>query len=342
MVEDAAAARKKAAIEALLFSPTPSEEQAQASARRTSEADLAALRASLGAARESRPRSTARSRRRSQARQRSLSRSRVDPATILASKAALARDVEALEEGPRRRRERLVTRPARTPSPLDAHARSESPARAAQIPERLPERPDGALSVVLIGGTGSGKTVACRTYARGVSELRPAPTLGVEAYAVPAPRGLKLKSVKLWDTSGDARFATQTDQLVKVADAVLVLYACQSGFADAHDRLLRACQESPPHAIVVFVATTLKKRIKDDVEATELALAAGADFRTLRCADRQQVAALFRDVLQAAGEKRRLVRGPAPDDSTLRSARAREVLGYGLGFLVLVGVILKN
>ena len=72
------------------------------------------------------------------------------------------------------------------------------------------------------------------------------------------------------------------------------------------------------------------------------ALAAGADFRTLRCADRQQVAALFRDVLQAAGEKRRLVRGPAPDDSTLRSARAREVLGYGLGFLVLVGVILKN
>lgn len=340
MVEDAAAARKKAAIEALLFSPTPSEEQAQASARRTSEADLAALQASFGAARESRPRSTARSRRRSQARQRSLSRSRVDPATILASKAALARDVEALEEGPRRRRERLVTRPARTPSPLDAHARSESPARAA--PADPEQRPDGALSVVLIGGPGSGKTVACRTYARGVSELRPAPTLGVEAYAAPAPRGLKLKSVKLWDTSGDARFATQTDQLVKVADAVLVLYACQSGFADAHDRLLRACQESPPHAIVVLVATTLKKRITDDVEATELALAAGADFRTLQCADRQQVAALFRDVLQAAGEKRRLVRGPAHDDSTLRSARAREVLGYGVGFLVLVGVILKN
>ena len=61
------AVAKKAAIEALLFSPTPSEEQAQREEpRRTSESDLAALQASLGVVdRESRPRSTARSRRRS-------------------------------------------------------------------------------------------------------------------------------------------------------------------------------------------------------------------------------------------------------------------------------------
>ena len=46
---DADAVAKKAAIEALLFSPTPSEEQAQREEpRRTSESDLAALQASLG------------------------------------------------------------------------------------------------------------------------------------------------------------------------------------------------------------------------------------------------------------------------------------------------------
>ena len=58
---DADAVAKKAAIEALLFSPTPSEEQAQREEpRRTSESDLAALQASLGVVdRESRPRSTA-------------------------------------------------------------------------------------------------------------------------------------------------------------------------------------------------------------------------------------------------------------------------------------------
>ena len=346
---DADAVAKKAAIEALLFSPTPSEEQAQREEpRRTSESDLAALQASLGVVdRESRPRSTARSRRRSQARQRSLSRSRIDEATVLASKEALQRDVEALEEGPRRRRERIQKRPSRTPSPK-TELQSESPTE--RIVKTMPDSPraedKATFSVVLIGAKGSGKTVACRTYARGFSELRPAPTLGVEAYMTQAPKSLKglARGVKIWDTSGDDRFAKQTNQLVKVADAVLVLYnrGEREAFADATNRLLRATAESPPNAIVVLVATSLEKSVDDDVEARDLALSAGADFRTLRVADRAAVTSLFRDVLLAAGGKRRLARPVLEDTELLVSSRAREVLCYGLGLMVLFLVVLLD
>ena len=346
---DADAVAKKAAIEALLFSPTPSEEQAQREEpRRTSESDLAALQASLGVVdRESRPRSTARSRRRSQARQRSLSRSRIDEATVLASKEALQRDVEALEEGPRRRRERIQKRPSRTPSPK-TELQSESPTE--RIVKTMPGSPraedKATFSVVLIGAKGSGKTVACRTYARGFSELRPAPTLGVEAYMTQAPKSLKglARGVKIWDTSGDDRFSKQTHQLVKVADAVLVLYnrGEREAFADATNRLLRATAESPPNAIVVLVATSLEKSVDDDVEARDLALSAGADFRTLRVADRAAVTSLFRDVLLAAGGKRRLARPVLEDTELLVSSRAREVLCYGLGLMVLFLVVLLD
>ena len=346
---DADAVAKKAAIEALLFSPTPSEEQAQREEpRRTSESDLAALQASLGVVdRESRPRSTARSRRRSQARQRSLSRSRIDEATVLASKEALQRDVEALEEGPRRRRERIQKRPSRTPSPK-TELQSESPTeRVIKTMPGSPRAEDKAtFSVVLIGAKGSGKTVACRTYARGFSELRPAPTLGVEAYMTQAPKSLKglARGVKIWDTSGDDRFSKQTHQLVKVADAVLVLYnrGEREAFADATNRLLRATAESPPNAIVVLVATSLEKSVDDDVEARDLALSAGADFRTLRVADRTAVTSLFRDVLLAAGGKRRLARPVLEDTELLVSSRAREVLCYGLGLVVLFLVVLLD
>ena len=348
---DADAVAKKAAIEALLFSPTPSEEQAQREEpRRTSESDLAALQASLGVVdRESRPRSTARSRRRSQARQRSLSRSRIDEATVLASKEALQRDVEALEEGPRRRRERIQKRPSRTPSPKTEFLHeSESPTeRVIKTMPGSPRAEDKAtFSVVLIGAKGSGKTVACRTYARGFSELRPAPTLGVEAYMTQAPKSLKglARGVKIWDTSGDDRFSKQTNQLVKVADAVLVLYnrGEREAFADATNRLLRATAESPPNAIVVLVATSLEKNVDDDVEARDLALSAGADFRTLRVADRAAVTSLFRDVLLAAGGKRRLARPVLEDTELLVSSRAREVLCYGLGLVVLFLVVLLD
>ena len=175
---------------------------------------------------------------------------------------------------------------------------------------------------MLIGAKGSGKTVACRTYARGRSCGRA--DASVEAHdAAPVPKGLA-RGVKIWDTSGDDRFAKQTNQLVKVADAVLVLYnrASSEAFADATNRLLRATAESPSNAIVVLVATSLEKNVDDDVEARDLALSAGADFRTLRVADRTAVTSLFRDVLLAAGGKRRLAR-PVLEDTGLVSSRAK-------------------
>ena len=73
-----------------------------------------------------------------------------------------------------------------------------------------------------------------------------------------------------------------------------------------------------------------------------LALSAGADFRTLRVADRTAVTSLFRDVLLAAGGKRRLARPVLEDTELLVSSRAREVLCYGLGLMVLFLVVLLD
>ena len=93
---------------------------------------------------------------------------------------------------------------------------------------------------------------------------------------------------------------------------------------------------------MVLVATSLEKSVDDDVEARDLALSAGADFRTLRVADRTAVTSLFRDVLLAAGGKRRLARPVLEDTELLVSSRAREVLCYGLGLMVLFLVVLLD
>lgn len=90
---------------------------------------------------ESRPRSTTRSRGRSQA------RSRVDEA-ILASKEALWRDVEALEEGARRRRERIRAKSPSSPQTERPPARAEAavgPRTAA--PEQTATPPSNGLTV---------------------------------------------------------------------------------------------------------------------------------------------------------------------------------------------------
>ena len=143
-----------------------------------------------------------------------------------------------------------------------------------------------------------------------------------------APKSLKglARGVKIWDTSGDDRFSKQTHQLVKVADAVLVLYnrGEREAFADATNRLLRATAESPSNAIVVLVATSLEKKRGRRRR--------GARFGAERGRGLPDVArggpcgchnALFRDVLLAAGGKRRLARPVLEDTKLLVSSRAR-------------------
>ena len=103
-----------------------------------------------------------------------------------------------------------------------------------------------------------------------------------------APKSLKglARGVKIWDTSGDDRFSKQTNQLVKVADAVLVLYnrGEREAFADATNRLLRATAESPQMPSSCSSRRRWKK-VWTTTSGSRTALSAGADFRTLRVAD---------------------------------------------------------
>ncbi|KAJ1454041.1 hypothetical protein M885DRAFT_253513 [Pelagophyceae sp. CCMP2097] len=75
-------------------------------------------------------------------------------------------------------------------------------------------------SVVLLGASRSGKTLVTQTFCGGVAQLRPAPTVGVERHDVASSSG----DVRVWDTSGDARFDDAALGLVRGASAILVLY----------------------------------------------------------------------------------------------------------------------
>jgi len=88
---------------------------------------------------EARPRSTTRSRGRSQA------MSRVDEA-ILASKEALWRDVEALEEGARRRREGIRAKSPSSPQTERPPARAEAAVTQTAAPEQIATPPSNGLT----------------------------------------------------------------------------------------------------------------------------------------------------------------------------------------------------
>jgi hypothetical protein len=83
-------------------------------------------------------------------------------------------------------------------------------AAAAPAPAPLPATPGAPVSVVLVGASRSGKTLFAQTFAAGVAALRPPPTLGVERHDCGMPPELagnaRLPELRVWDTSGDARF----------------------------------------------------------------------------------------------------------------------------------------
>ena len=72
-----------------------------------------------------------------------------------------------------------------------------------------------------------------------------------------------------------------------------------------------------------------------------MALSAGADFRTLRVADRTASTSLFRDVLLAAGGKRRLAR-PVLEDTGSRVVARAGVYALRPGLVVLFLVVLLD
>ena len=273
--------------------------------------------------------------------------------TVRASRDALARDRETLKISTQRR---SSIKPAAPPKARrTAEPRKRASAAAADDKPSVAAAASSHVSVVLVGARRTGKTLMAQTYAHGVAALRPPPTLGVERHVAAMPRELggnaRLPELRVWDTSGDARFDDASSNLVRAANAILVLYARgdAASFESAANRLLRTKVECPRGAVVCLVASTLGRDSEnvvaddpDDDDARDLAASTSAMFRVCRASDRAAVDALLSDVLRKALQKREAAlrkgakRSDGDDDDAAAAATQKELLCYAIALFVLL------
>ena len=271
------AASRKKSIEELLFNGGRNDDDETSGVDSTpnvSDSDLRTLSAKKSPRRgrdgsaDSRDRELKRKSSAKYARRRSLSqnaRGRSLPPTsaetVRASRDALAKDRETLKISTQRR---SSIKPAAPPKARrTAEPRQRASAAAAGDKPSVAAAASSHVSVVLVGARRTGKTLMAQTYAHGVAALRPPPTLGVERHVAAMPRELggnaRLPELRVWDTSGDSRFDDASSNLVRAANAILVLYARgdAASFESAANRLLRTKVECPRGAVVCLVASTL-------------------------------------------------------------------------------------
>lgn len=219
-----------------------------------------------------------------------------------------------------------------------------------------------ASSIVVLGASKSGKTLLTQTFCSGMAQLRPAPTMGVERNDVTNHLG----DLRVWDTSGDARFEEATLALVRNATAIVVTYARSNAasFDFAAARLIQAKCDAPDGAVLALVATALFGRaaanadttcVELDRRARRIASTCHAVFHVVTPTDRIEVDALFGEICDVARKDREIAaeaeKSQAAEKQNKRLAFERgakrdadelELFCYGLAFFVVVVLSFSN